>query len=229
MRKFLTTVGLAVSLGTVVVSSAGATTGLGMFSSRAPLGTGSNTASVAGSTGSNLSASVLGVTGATITCPDTTYTVTQVSTFDARVDPSFGPAGACLFVVSGTPVGAVTVDTAGASLTLTATHSSFNSAAGAGSDITVDVNGPIVVTTSIGCTLRILSQANKGGGTSIQSQNVDGAGAGTTSASPWGEKIVVNNLSLTYTATGSCPGIAEHGADTFFSGGVYVKNVWGSL
>jgi hypothetical protein len=224
MKKFLMTAVLAVALAATAVSSASAT---GMLNSRSPIGTGSNTASVAGSTGPNLAASVLGVTGATVTCPDVSYNVTGVSTSDATVDPTFGPAGACVFNVSGTPVGTASVNTVGASLTLTATHSTFSS--GLGSDITVDVKGPIVVTTAVGCTLTIPSQANKGGGTSIQSQNVDSAGANTTSASPWGAKITATSVSLTYTATGSCPGIAEHGSDSFFTGGVYVKNVWGSL
>jgi hypothetical protein len=222
MKKFLMTVGLAVALAAMAVSSASAT---GMLNSRSPIGTGSNTASVADSMGPNLAASILGVTGATVTCPDVTYNVTQVTTFDARVDPSFG--GGCLFLVSGTPVGTATVNTAGASLTLTATHSTFGD--GLGSDITVDVNGPIIITTAVGCTLTIPSQSNKGGGTSIQSQNIDTTGANTTSTSPWGAKITATSLSLTYTTHGSCPGIAEHGNDSFFTGSVYVKNVWGSL
>jgi hypothetical protein len=44
-------VSLAAALAATVVSSAGATTGLEMFSNSAPLGTGSNTAAVAGGTG----------------------------------------------------------------------------------------------------------------------------------------------------------------------------------
>jgi hypothetical protein len=226
MSKLLMTIGIAVSLGAVAVSPAGATA---MLDSRGSLSSiiGSNTASVAGSTGSNLPASVIGVTGTTVTCPDTTYTVTQLSTLHAKVDPAFGPDLQCVYHVSGTPVGRATIHTLGAALTLTEIHSSWFG--GLASDITADITGPIVVTSDLGCTLTIPSQANRGGGTSIQAQNVDSAGVNSTSASPWGSKITANSVTLTYTATGSCPGIAEHGGDSFFTGSVYVKNVWGSL
>jgi hypothetical protein len=82
-------VGLAAVVAAAAVSSADATP---MFNSRATIGTGSNTASVAGSTGSNLAASVLRVTGATVTCPDTTYKLTGVTTGQLLFDPTFGPA-----------------------------------------------------------------------------------------------------------------------------------------
>jgi hypothetical protein len=229
MKKYFKTAGLAVAFAAMAVSSASATAGPGMLNSRAPAGPGSNTAAVAGNTGPNLAASVLGVTGATVTCPDTTYTVNSVSTTDANVSPTFGPAGQCVFAVSALPVGTATVHTTGASLTVNAAHSVFNNTTGLGTDLTVNTAGTIVVTTSAGCTLTIPTQSNKGGGTLLQSQNINSAGGNDTSASPWGSKITATSLSLTYTATGSCPGIAEHGSDSFFTGSVYVKNVWGSL
>jgi hypothetical protein len=226
MRKYCTTVVLAVALAAVAAPSSNATT---MFNSRAPIGIGSNTAAVAGSTGSNLAASVLGVTGSTVSCPDTTFTVTGVTTTDVRIDPAYGPPGTCVYSVSGTPVSSASVNTTGVSLTLTATHGAFNSGTGAGSDYTVDLSGTIVLATGVGCTLTFPPQSGQAGGTSLQSQNVDSTGVNTTSASPWGSKFTANSLTLTYTASGSCPGIAEHGTDFFISGGFYLKNVWGSL
>jgi hypothetical protein len=58
-------------------------------------------------------------------------------------------------------------------------------------------------------------------------QNIDGTGANSTAATPWGSKVIAAVSGLTYDAVGSCL-IAAHGTGSY-SGTFAVRNVFGSL
>jgi hypothetical protein len=64
-----------------------------MFSSRVPLGTTSNTAAVADSTGAVLRSDVL--------VPGHDAHAHERGDYDVRTDPAFGPAGTCALALGG--------------------------------------------------------------------------------------------------------------------------------
>jgi hypothetical protein len=228
MTRLFKVMVITVALAGSTVGLANATSGPGMFASRSPLGTGSSTASIAGSTGANLPSTVFGVTNATISCSHPHVTVTNTSTVDVTADLTFGPHGKCVFSISGTPLGTATVTTS-TSYTYTLQHGLVVTPPGALSRITVDLPEIVVSAPSIGCTITVPAQSNKGGGSSLTLQNVSTSGANDTSASPWGSKVSASSLTLTYTTDGACPGLAEHGSDFSINSSVYVKNLWGSF
>jgi hypothetical protein len=221
MKKFIKTAGLAVAFAAVAVSSASATTGPAMLNSASPIGTASNIAATAGSTGGNLGAHTFTATSAQVSCTTASYKVTTVTTTTSTIDPSYS---GCTFLVSGTALGTASVDS-GCTWDLSFSAATFTNTTGAGSGGSATNCYTQVTVPGIGCTLDVFAQTSSG----IASQNVDTSGAATTVATPWGSKITATNSGLTYTTTGSCPGLSEHGKDAAYSGSVYVKNVWGSL
>jgi hypothetical protein len=221
MRKLVSTVGLAVAFAAMAASSASATSGPAMLTSHSPFGTASNTAVVAKSEGPNLGAHLFTATSAQVSCSEVDFRVTTVTTNTSTIDPSYS---GCTFIVSGTPLGTATVDSA-CTWDLSFVNAVFNDSTGVGSGGTATNCATQVTIPGIGCTLDVFAQTSEG----ISSQNVDTSGAATTVATPWGSKITATNSGLTYTTTGSCPGLSEHGKDAAYSGSVYVKDVWGML
>jgi hypothetical protein len=222
MRKFIKTAGLAVAFAAMAVSSASATTGPAMLTSTNPIGTGSNTAAVSGNTAS-FAAHTFTIGGAVVTCGDANFTITSVTTNTATVDPHYT---GCSLLVSGTPVGAATVDIA-CDWTFTFHHATFTDTTGAGTGGTVDTNCNTAVTVpAVNCQINVAAQTRPG----ISTQNITSTGASTAVAHPWGSKITGNVTGLTYTvpAGKSCPGVAEHGTGNYV-GTVAVRNLWGML
>jgi hypothetical protein len=223
MKKFIKTAGLAVAFAAMAVSSASATAGPAMLTSASPLGTGHNTAAVAGSTGVNLPPHTFTAGGARVSCPDADFRVTSVTTNTASVDASY--SGGCTFIVGGLTLGAAAVDV-NCGWTLSFHNATFTDTTGAGTGGTVVLPCSTTVTVpAIGCVIHVLAQTREG----ISSQNVDAAGVNSAAPTPWGSKVIANVTGLTYTTNGACAGLAEHNNDSVYAGSVYVKNVWGML
>ena len=223
MRKFMRTAGLAVAFAAMAVSSASAATGPAMLTSANPIGVGSNTAAISTVMASNYPAHTFTIGGAIVTCADANFGVTAVTTNTAHVDTSYS---GCQLLVSGTPVGAATIDV-GCAWTLTFHTAVFDSASGAGTGGSIDTNCNTAVTVpAVNCQINVAAQTRPG----ISSQNIDTTGANTASLTPWGSKITGSVTGLTYTvpAGKSCPGVAEHGTGNY-AGAVAIKNVWGML
>jgi hypothetical protein len=223
MRKLIKTAGLAVVFAAIAVSSADATTGKATLTSAAPIGTASNTAAISGNA-AGFAAHTFTASGAQVTCADAVFRITSVTLTAATIDPIYSN---CRFLVAGTPVGNATVHTP-CDWTLTFSHASFTDTTGAGTGGTVTTNCSTTVTVpAVTCTIHVAAQTRAG----ISSQNIDAAGANSTSTTPWGSKIIASVAGLTYTTTtapgGNCS-IPEHGTGTY-AGTVAVRNVWGML
>jgi hypothetical protein len=221
MRKIISAAAVALGLAALTGAPAGAATGPAMLRDVSPTGTASNTASVATSEGANLPAHGFTATSAQISCADVVYRVTSVATTTATVDPSYS---GCSFVLNGTPLAPVTVDSR-CTWDLSFANATFNSTNGAGTGGTVTTCPTQMTLPAIGCTIDIAAQTREG----ISAQNVDTSGANSALATPWGSKITANVSGITYTTTGSCPGLSAHGNDASYTGSLYVKNVFGVL
>jgi hypothetical protein len=222
MRKLVQAVALAVAFTALAASSAGATTGPAMIKSASPFGTASNTAAISGN-GSNFAGPLFGASGATIGCSDVVIRVTTVSTTTIT---GHGAVTGCIFSISGTPVATATV-TAFCTTDFSFTGAIFNNTTGATTSGTLSAaNCGATVVTTAGCTIHGVGQTL---GNGISAQNISSTGANDTSATPWGAKLIANVTGITYTSTGSCPGIAEHGSNGSASGTIVGRNIWGAL
>jgi hypothetical protein len=228
MKKFIKTAGLAVAMAAMAVSTANATTGAAMLKSASPVGVASNIAAEAGNTGANLGSHVFtAAAGATVSCSTATFHLTTpVPTNSVTFRPTYS---GCAFSVSGTTLGAATVDI-NCEWTLTFSSASFTDTTGAGTGGRADVPCSTTVTVpTIGCTIHVSPVAAAPG---ISSQNVTSAGVNDATATPWGSKIIANVTGLGYTTTTAAGGncvIASSGSSATYAGSVYQRNVWGAL
>jgi hypothetical protein len=222
MRKFLGGVVLAVVFAGVAASAASATIGPAMLNSRAPIGTGSNTATVAGfpASAGNLGASVFTTaSGAHVDCQEVDFKITNLTTTTAHFDASYS-----LCTATVPPLTFSATVHVGCQWTLTFQNATFNNTTGAGANATVDLPCNTTVTVpAAGCQITVASQTRG----HITTQNLDSAGAPTTSGpSPTGVKLTPNVSGLSYTS--NCIGVPTPGTASYI-GPVYVHNVWGSL
>jgi hypothetical protein len=220
MSKFIKTAVLAVAFAAMVASSASAATGPAMLKDASPTGTASNLAAISGNAAA-FPAHTFTATSAQVSCAHADFHILGVTTNTATIKPTYT---SCNFLLNGTPLAAATVDT-GCHWTLLFHTGVFNSTTGAGTGGSAFNCATQVTVPAIGCTLDVFAQTRPG----ISSQNINAAGGNDTSATPWGSKVIANVTGLTYTTTGSCPGLSEHGNDAAYAGTVAVKNVWGSL
>jgi hypothetical protein len=221
MRTFMKAAGLALALAALTASPASATTGPAMLNSASPIGTASNIPATSGSSGPRLAALTFGATGSQISCSNVVLRVTSVTTTTAVIDPSYT---GCTYLVSGTSLASVTFDT-NCAWDLSFANAAFNSTTGAMTGATVSICRSQITIPGLGCTVDLFSQTREG----IASQNVDINGNASTATTPWGSKITSFPEGVTYTTTGSCIGLAEHGSDSAFATSVAVKNLWASL
>lgn len=228
MKKFIKTAGLAVAFAAMAVTSASATVGPAMVRVDGTPGTGHNTGSLSGNASTYGASSFTAGGGAVkVQCGTADFKVTSTTTNTVNFDASYSPGGAagpCTFAVSGTVLGTAAIDTT-TSWSLLGHHAVFDTSTGATTDVTVTNSVTKVTVPGIGCTLDVFHQTSRG----ITIQNIDAAGNNTTVATPWGSKIIASVNNLTYTTTGSCVGLPEHGTDGFYSGTVAIANVFGSL
>jgi hypothetical protein len=219
MRRLARYAGLSVALAAVAVSSASADPA--MFKSAAPIGTGSNTSAISGNA-AGFGAHTFSASGAQVTCADAVFGIVSVATLTTTIRPIHL---SCRYLVAGTPVGAATVHPS-CHWDLSFHHANID-LLGHVTDPTMQITCAAQVTVpSVGCTIDIPAQTRSG----LSMQNIDAAGANTSSLTPWGSKIVASIPGLTYTTTttagGNCA-IPEHGTGTY-AGTVAVKNLWGS-
>lgn len=220
MLKLTKATMLAGMLSLSAAATASATTGPAMLMADGTPGRASNTAAVSGNT-TNFPGHTMAIGGLTFTCADANYTVTTVATTSATLDPDYT---GCQIFVSGTPVAGATIDTP-CDWDLSFADGIFNNTTGSASSGTLTTTCVTTVTVpAINCTLHLAAQ-NRGG---LFLQNINEAGGNDTSATPWGSKLTMSITGITYTATGSCPGAAEHGTMTY-AGTVAVRAVTGSL
>jgi hypothetical protein len=222
MSKLITTAALALAFSAVAASSAIATIGPAMLTSRLPITRASNTAAVAGNTGPNLAGASFVASSARVACADDDlHITTPLPTNTVHATPTFS---GCVFSVSGTPVATSTIDH-NCEWTATAHHATFNTTTGATSDITLDICELTLTIPAVGCTIHVTESDEEPG---VSLQNITSTGANDTSASPWGSRITAGLTGLHYITTGSCPGLPSTGSASY-SAALYARNIWAML
>lgn len=212
---------LMIALAACGASSGRAATGPAMFNGPGPTPPGANTGAVS-ENGATYGPYTFTAGNVNFSCVDMTFRVTSVTSTTAAGTPTWS---GCTYIVSGSSIGAGTV-TLSCGWTLEFANATFIDSAGA------VVNGTMATTCtrslsvpSIGCTIDVLPQTSEG----VSLQNIDSAGANSVLARPWGTKTLVSASGLTYTATGSCAGLSEHGSNATDSVTLAIKDLWGML
>lgn len=209
MMQTIRAVIVACALATSMAATAGATTGPAMLG---PFGSG-NAAS--------FPAMTIGSGGTVYSCTYVYYDFVGVTTGTATIKPALR---GCQLFISGSPVADVGIDTP-CSWTLSIDHATFDTATGfmAGGTLTTGCVTTVTIPAT-GCVAHLPAQTVGG----LSWQNINASGGNDTSATPWGSKLIQASSGLTFTATGACLGLPEHGTFSVIST-VAIHNLFGRL
>jgi hypothetical protein len=220
MKRFVTMLAVAVAVAAMTASVAGAATGPAMWKTTTPIGTASNTGAISGNN-SSTGAHTLTFTSAQLSCADAVFEVHAVTTTTLTFVPTWS---GCTFKVNGTSLANGTA-VSNCTWDISLANAVFNTATGAATGGTLSECYTDVSVPAIGCTIHVFAQTREG----VSVQNIDVNGNVSLLAEPWGSRISINASGITFTTTGSCPGLTEHGNDGADAGTVTVHNLWASL